>query len=465
MVRTLVVLVLFGFVPSKPSAFADYPEKPISVICPWSAGGGTDRLTRYIADRLQSRLNETVLAINRTGGSGAIGHEAIAEAKPDGYTIGMITAELSTMKNMGICERTYRDYTCLLQLNADAAALMVRKDAPWKNLSEFLEEIRTREDKLILSGTATGGLWDLARAGMLHAAGLEVNSVIWVPTKGSAPSVVQLLGGHIDAICCSVPEVTPQLESGDFRVLAVFSEERLPEFPDYPTAKEQGLDWVAMGWRGLALPKNTPREIVDRLTSELEEIVRSEDYLDYMKKNGFGVDVKGPEEFEAFLDGQEVQWKEVLEAAGYIEQGKSGVLMNEYDPGPYLLPIALGAVLVFGLIAQVFWFSRTRPAEVDPATTDPGEEDSAPPQNGLALLIIAALAAYLLLMPWVGFSLATVLFAAGLIWRFGSGLGTAVFSAVLLTIVVKALFTIVFKVPLPEGELVLPSILNAKWPG
>jgi hypothetical protein len=290
---------------------------------------------------------------------------------------------------------------------------------------------------------------------MLHAAGLEVNSVIWVPTKGSAPSVVQLLGGHIDAICCSVPEVTPQLESGDFRVLAVFSEERLTEFPDYPTAKEQGLDWVAMGWRGLALPKDTPAEVVTRLESELKEIALSEDYLDYMKKNGFGVDVKGPSEFEAFLDGQETQWQEVLEAAGYIEQGKTGVLLNEYDPGPYVLPIALGAMLLIGVASQVFWFRRkSNPPPTSEAS--PSEEEAEPTRNGFVLAIIAAIALYLLLIPWLGFSLVTVLFAAGLIWRFGSGPGTAIFSAVILTIVVVLVFAIAFNLQLPEGKLGLP---------
>ena len=456
MVRFLFVFSLVGVAFCRP-AFADYPEKTISVVCPWSPGGGTDRLSRYIADQLQTRLETPVIVVNKTGGSGAIGHEAIANAKPNGYTIGMITAELSTMKHMGICERTYRDYTCLLQLNADAAALIVRRDAPWKNLADLLDAIRSRPKKIIMSGTATGGLWDLARAGMLNAAGLEVSSVIWVPTKGSAPSVVQLLGGHIDAICCSVPEVTPQLESDDFRVLAVFSEERLPEFPDYPTAKEQGLDWVAMGWRGLALPKDTPPEIVARLEAELRDIVNSDDYRDYMKKNGFGVDIKGPKEFETFLDRQETQWQGVLEAAGYIEQGQSGMLLNEYDPGPFVLPIALAAVLLVGLVSQVFWsYRKPAPPPGVSETEDHSPEETEPAQNGFVVMIIAAMAAYLVLMPWLGFSIVTVFFAAGLIWRFGSGIGTSVLSAVLLTIVVKALFTIVFKVPLPEGELGLP---------
>ncbi len=291
----------------------------VTIVCPWAAGGGTDRLSRFVADQLQERMGSPVIVVNQDGGSGAVGHTAIARANPDGSTIGMITAELSTMHQMGVCDLTYRDYDCLLQLNGDAAAILVKKDAPWKNLTEFLDEIREHPGKVKMSGTATGGTWDLARAGMQQKAGIPIQSVIWVPTKGSAPSLVQLMGGHIDAVCCSVPEATSQLEAGELRVLAVFSEDRLPEFPDYPTAKEQGLDWVAVGWRGLALPKGTPKEIRENLVKHLTEITKSDAYLDFMKKSGFGVIVKGPDEFTKFLEDQETQWKPVVEAAGYAK--------------------------------------------------------------------------------------------------------------------------------------------------
>lgn len=457
MVRFLLALCLLslGFCRV---ASAEYPEKTITVVCPWSAGGGTDRLSRYMADQLQSRLDTPAIVVNKTGGSGAIGHTAIAQAPPNGYTIGMITAELSTMHHMGLCNLTYRDYNCLMQLNADAAALIVRQNVPWKNLGELLEEIRRRPGELKMSGTATGGLWDLARAGMLHAADLDVSSVIWVPTKGSAPSLVDLLGGHVDAVCCSVPEAATQLEAGELRVLAVFSEERLPEFPEMPTAKEQGLDWVGMGWRGLALPKDTPPEIARRLEKELSAIVRSEDYRDFMKKNGFGIAIKGPEEFESFLEKQEDQWKEVLEAAGYTE-------MENHDPGPFALPIALGAVLFIGVLSQLFVFSR-KPRDAETQDEEnPNQEEAEKPRNASAAIVIAAMVAYLSLMNLLGFSLATVLLAGGLIWHFGSRWWTAILSAVILTVVVNALFTLIFKVPLPEGNFELPFGGTAKEPG
>jgi tripartite-type tricarboxylate transporter receptor subunit TctC len=150
-----------------------------------------------------------------------------------------------------------------------------------------------------------------------QAAGIPVEAVVWVPTKGAAPSVVELLGGHIDAVCCSVPEAAAQIEAGQLRVLAVMSEERLESFPEVPTAKEQGVDWVAVGWRGLAAPKDTPVELIDRLVATCREIADSDEYRDFMKKTGYAIEVRLKDEFQEFLAEQDILWKQVVEAAGY----------------------------------------------------------------------------------------------------------------------------------------------------
>ena len=301
------------------STSIDYPTKTVTLICPWAAGGGTDRLSRFMADRLQEAMGQPVVVVNRTGGSGAVGHTAGATARPDGYTLTMGTFELSTMHWMGISEITHDHFEPLYQLNADAAAILVQAGAPWRSVEELVAHVRANPGQLKMSGTATGGAWDLARAGFLLAAGLPVDSVLWVPTQGSAPSIVELLGGHIDAVCCSVPEAAPQIEAGQLRVLAVMAPRRLPDFPDIPTVQEAGIDWQAVGWRGLLLPKGTPAEIVSVLTDHCEQIVQSEAYREFMKKNGFAIEVRPPDEFEAFLKEQDAQWEKVIAAAGYTK--------------------------------------------------------------------------------------------------------------------------------------------------
>jgi tripartite-type tricarboxylate transporter receptor subunit TctC len=297
-----------------------YPNKPITVICPWAAGGGTDRMSRFMADQLQQELGVPVVVANRTGGSGAVGHSAGAMARPDGYTLTMATFELSTMHWMGISPLTWEDFTPVMQLNADAAAIIVRRESPFSDLTEFVEYIRKNPGKLKMSGTATGGAWDLARAGFLLAANLPVNAVIWAPAQGAAPALVDLLGGHIDAICVSVPEAASQIESGELVVLAVMAPERLESFPDIPTVKELGINWEAVGWRGLALPKNAPSEVVRVLEMASGKITASEAYKKFMDQNGFNPVLRGPEEFAAFLQDQDAQWKTVIEAAGYARK-------------------------------------------------------------------------------------------------------------------------------------------------
>jgi tripartite-type tricarboxylate transporter receptor subunit TctC len=296
-----------------------YPTKTITIICPWAAGGGTDRLSRFMADQLQKELGKPAVVVNQTGGSGAVGHSAGALAKPDGHTITMITFELSTMHWMGISELTWEDFEPVLQMNADAAAIIVRNDAPWKTLREFVDDVKANPGKLTMSGTSTGGAWDLARAGFQINSDIPVNAIRWIPTKGSAPSIVELLGGHIDSVCCSVPEAISQIEAGELRTLAVMSEERLSDYPNMPTMKESGFDWVAVGWRGLGMPKGTPENILTIVRDSCSRIVTSEEFSSFMKKNGFSTEIRSGDAFAEFLHEQDNQWKVVIDAAGYAK--------------------------------------------------------------------------------------------------------------------------------------------------
>lgn len=317
---TIILLATSGCNPkdANPSS-SGYPSKTISIICPWAAGGGTDRLSRFIADHLQKELGKPGVVINRTGGSGAVGHSAGALAKPDGHTITMVTLELCTMHYMGITDLTWESFLPVLQLNADPAAIIVRADSQWQSITDFVADTEANPGKLTMSGTSTGGGWDLARAGFQLAAGLPVESVRWIPTKGAAPSIIELLGGHIDAVCCSIPEAIAQIDSGELRVLAVMSNNRLAEHPNIPTLKESGIDWEAVGWRGLCLPKDTPQDIFDTVAAACSRIIESPEYADFMRKNGFGSKIRMGPEFAQFLAQQDAQWKNVIEAAGYAK--------------------------------------------------------------------------------------------------------------------------------------------------
>ncbi|NCC58029.1 MAG: tripartite tricarboxylate transporter substrate binding protein [Synergistales bacterium] len=316
--RILAVSAILAFFAS--AAFAAFPERSVSVVCPWGAGGGTDRLTRFMASQLEKELGKPFPVVNKTGGNGAVGHSAGAFSKPDGYTITMVTLELATMHWMGLTQLTYADFDYVIQLNQDSAGVMVNKDAPWKTVGELLASIKANPGKYKFSGTAAGGVWDLARIGMLDKAGIPVNTVDWIPTTGAAPSIIELLGGHVDVITCSLPEAGAQLAAGDIRALAVMADQRDPSFPEVQTLKENDIDWSAGTWRGFGVPKGTPPEIIQTLYDAMKKITDSDEYKEFMSKNGFGIMIRGPKEFAEFAKQQDTDLKTVMELGGYLKK-------------------------------------------------------------------------------------------------------------------------------------------------
>jgi tripartite-type tricarboxylate transporter receptor subunit TctC len=441
---------------------SDYPNRMIVVICPWAPGGGTDRVARFLADQLQRELGKPVVVQNQTGGSGATGHTAGAQARPDGYTLTLGTFELSTMRAMGVANLSYRDFQPLLQVNADPAAIIVRSDAPWQSLTELLAEVRAKPGTLKMSGTAAGGAWDLARAGLLLAADLPTDAVVWIPSQGSAPSLVELLGGHVDAVCCSIPEAQSQLEAGQLRILSVLARERVAEYPDARTAIDEGIDWEAVGWRGLFLPPETPDEVRDLLTEKLVQITGSAAYREFMAQNGFGITVRTGDDFREFLEGQEARWTPVVEAAGYSAQVGQSQAVSSADPGPWFFPRLLAIGLFAGLVVlggAELMRARRSAARVSQSKVLPGQsteivaESSAagPLLSREACLLVAGVVVYVGAIPWLGFFPSTMLFAALLMIRQRLPWWQAILLSAAMLAIVYLLFVQQFRVVLPAG--------------
>lgn len=319
MKKVLVLTLAVIFLMVGTMAFAAYPEKGVTVVCPWGAGGGTDRVARFMAAELEKAYGQPFVVVNKTGGGGAVGHGAGAYAKPDGYTVTLLTLEITTMHWMGLTDLTYEDFDYVIQINQDPSAVIVRSDAPWKNVMELLDDIKANPGKFKFSGSGAGTIWDLSRIGMFDQVGIPVDAVTWVPTKGAAPSVVELLGGHIDVITCSLPEAAAQIDSGEFKALAIMADSRDSRFPDVPTLKENGIDWSSGTFRGIAVPKDTPKDIIDSLYEKCHTIVTSDAYKDFMGKNGFGIKIRNSQEFYEFCKAQDAVWKKVLELGGYAK--------------------------------------------------------------------------------------------------------------------------------------------------
>lgn len=300
------------------SAQANYPTRPVQVIVPWGAGGGTDATARIVAAVLEKDLGQPFNVVNRTGGSGVVGHSAIATAAPDGYTIGMITVEISMMHWQGLTDLKPTSYTPLALMNEDPPGIQVKSDSPYKTVRELSDAIKSNPPgKFKASGTGQGGIWHLALVGWLQAIGLKADHVPWVPSNGAAPAMQDLAAGGIDIVTCSVPEARAMLDAGRARSLAIMAPQRNPAFPDVPTLKESmGIDYSTGAWRGIAGPKGMPQPIADKLTASLRKVYESKEFKEFMSAQGFGMVWGNAAEFEKFMDAGNKRMGEAMKAAG-----------------------------------------------------------------------------------------------------------------------------------------------------
>jgi tripartite-type tricarboxylate transporter receptor subunit TctC len=296
---------------------SEYPTRPLTMIVPWAAGGGTDAIARVIASLVERDLGKPVNVVNRTGGSGVVGHQAIAAAAPDGYTIGIITSEIAMMHHQGLTNLTGTSFTPLGLANLDAAAIQVRTDSPYKTLGELMEAIRANPGKLKASGTAQGGIWHLALAGLLNDQQIPPASVVWVPSSGNAAALLDLVAGGVDLVAGSHPEGRSLIDAGKVRSLAILDDKPSSLYPDVPTAKAAiGSTWTLGAWRGVGAPRNLPGPIEDRLRAAVKNACESQEYREFMSTRGFGVRWGDPSEFARLMAATDEQMGGVMKAVG-----------------------------------------------------------------------------------------------------------------------------------------------------
>lgn len=294
-----------------------YPDRPITMIVPWGAGGGTDATARIIASLMEKELKQPVNVVNRTGGSGVVGHAAIAQAPADGYTIGMITVEIAMMHWQGLTELTPGSYTPIALVNADPAGVQVPADAPYKSVKELLAAVKASPGKFKASGTGQGGIWHLALAGLLRDQGIDPASVAWVPSNGAAPGLQDMIAGGVQIAPVSLPEARALIEAGKVKSLAIMDPKPSALFPKVPTLKsETGSDWTMAAWRGIAAPKGLPKDVADKLTATVKKVYDSKEYQDFMAQRGFGIIWAGPEDYAKFMAKSDADMGTVMKAVG-----------------------------------------------------------------------------------------------------------------------------------------------------
>ena len=298
-------------------ANAAYPERPITLIVPWGAGGGTDATARIIGALLEKDLKQPVNVVNRTGGSGVVGHDAIARAAADGYSIGMITVEITMMHHVGLTQLRHTDYTPIGLVNADPAGVNVRIDSPHRSMKDLLAAIKANPGKMKASGTGQGGIWHLAIAGLLKDQGIDPNALPWVPSNGAAPGLQDMVAGGVDVVPCSIPEARAMIDAGKVRALAIMDANPPALYPNVPTLKKElGSNWQIAAWRVIAAPKGIPAEAQKTLVRALKKVYDSKEYKDFMASRGFGVVWADPAGTVKFMAASDANLGAALKAVG-----------------------------------------------------------------------------------------------------------------------------------------------------
>lgn len=287
-----------------------FPTKPIEVIAPSAAGGGTDLTARALADVAKDELGQGIGILNKPGGSGSVGMTEGASAKADGYTVTMVFVELALYEHLGISPLTPDEFKALGMINLDPAALTVPIDAPYDTVEEFIEYAKAHPGELSVGNSGTGSIWHIAAASIEKGAGIELNHV---PHEGATPAVTALVGGHIDAVTVSPAEVRAQIEAGNLKTLVVMGDERSALLPDVPTFKELNIDVQNVGtWRGLMVPKDTPDDVANKLEETFLNAAKSEKFVEFMETNGLGIEIKSSEEFEEFIKENQKTYGEII---------------------------------------------------------------------------------------------------------------------------------------------------------
>jgi len=293
-----------------------WPATAIKLIVPFPPGGGTDTVSRLVAEKLTTSKKWQMIVDNRPGAAGNIGLDQAAKAKPDGYTLAM-----AQTSNMAINPALYpkmlfdplKDLKPIVQVCAQPVILVVRKESPFKTLAEFIAAAKKAPGKYTMAQAGMGTVGHLAGEMLTRAAGIEV---MQVPYKGAGPGMNDLMGGQVDTYFGSAASVMPQLQAGSIRGLATTSAKRLGALPDLPTVAEQGFpDFEATTWLGLVGPDGLPDDIVKQVNAAVVDVMASKDVRDRLQAEGNEPNAGTPQAFAALIRSEHDKWGKLIREA------------------------------------------------------------------------------------------------------------------------------------------------------
>jgi tripartite-type tricarboxylate transporter receptor subunit TctC len=318
MIAALGAAMMLSLSPFAASAQA-YPDRTVTVVVPFSAGGPTDTVTRLVAEAMSKDLGQQIIVENVGGAGGTLGAGRVANADPDGYTlllhhIGMATSATLYRK---LAYDTLNAFEYVGLVTEVPMTIVARKDLEPTDLKSLVEYAKANKDTVTVANAGIGAASHLC--GMLFMSAIET-PLVTVPYKGTGPAMTDLLGGQVDIMCDQTTNTTKQITGGTIKTYAVTSPKRLDVLPDVPTTTEAGLPAVQVGiWHGLYAPKGTPAEVTERLSKSLQAALKDPNVVARFAELGTTPSSEAdatPAALKAKLEGEIARWKPIIEAAG-----------------------------------------------------------------------------------------------------------------------------------------------------
>lgn len=312
----LGTLIGAGLTLSGAAQAADYPERAITVIVPFPAGGGGDTLARIATEAIGRQLNQTLIVENRPGAGGNIGTSQVARAKPDGYTLGYGTNGTGAINHWLYSNPGYSndDLEPISRLTTIAAALVVNPDSQYKTVKDLVDFGKANPDSLTCGSAGNGTTSHLACELFKQMTGIQV---LHIPYKGGAAAMTDLMGGRVDLLIDVMPNLTGQIEAGKLRPLAVTMTKRLDSHPNIPTMEEAGVPgYDFFAWDAIWAPKGTPQEVLDRLNDAARKAMSDPKTVAILKARGADTAPTSREELAAFVKEEYTRLGEVVKKSG-----------------------------------------------------------------------------------------------------------------------------------------------------
>ena len=293
-------------------AFSTCQAQPVEITVLFPAGSSADVTARLLADGMRKHLNQQVLVVNRPGAGGAIGYRHVAAQKPDGLSLVWNSNSISTSHHSGQLAFDYKAFDAVARVLAESVVVAVRTDAPWKTLGELVRTAKAYPKDVTVGHSGVGSHTHLSVAALFRAAGVEVTEVPFA----AAQVVPSLLGNHVHAVVQFPGALAAPLKQGQIRLLATLTQNRDPAWPEVPTARELKLDVALDAWRGIAVPKGTPRQIVSSLEDSIRKTIESPEFQKSCENLGVRPAFMPAAEFGALIAQEDAALARLMAAIG-----------------------------------------------------------------------------------------------------------------------------------------------------